>query len=72
MTWPNWPVVSAHGNNYRLDPTLTVWFSRSRFVGYQYGEFRNTLAPRAPSRGTVLATTRGLTLGDTLARGRKL
>jgi len=72
MTWPNWPVVSAHGKNYRLDPTLTVWFSHSRFVGYQYGEFRNTPAPRAPSRGTVLATTRGLTLGNKLARGRKL
>ncbi len=72
MIWPNWPVASAHGSHYPLDPMLTVWFSHSRFVGYQYGEFRNMPPPRAPSLGTVLATTRGLTIGDTFARGRKL
>ena len=72
MIWPNWPVVSAHGSHYPLDPMLTVWFSHSRFVGYQYGEFRNMPPPHAPSLGTVLATTRGLTIGDTFARGRQL
>ncbi len=72
MTWPNWAIVSAHGSHYPLDPVLTVWFSHSRFAGYQYGEFRNMPSPRAPSLGTVLTTTRGLTVGDTFARGRKL
>ncbi len=72
MSWVNWPVVSAYGKHYPLDPELTVWFSHSRFVGYQYGEQGTKLAPRAPSLGTVLATTRGLTVGDELSRGRKL
>jgi hypothetical protein len=72
MTWPNWAVVSAHGAHSPLDPVLTAFFDRSRFVGYQYGEFATRAAPSAPSRGTVLATTRGLNIGDTLARGKKL
>lgn len=72
MTWVNYPVVSAYGKRYPLDPKLTVWFSHSRFVGYQYGEQGTKLAPRAPSLGTVLATTRGLTVGDKLSRGRQL
>ena len=69
MNWVNGP---AYGKRYPLDPELTVWFSHSRFVGYQYGELGTKLAPRAPSLGTVLATTRGLTVGDELSRGRKL
>lgn len=72
MTWPNWAIVSAHGTHYAFDPVLTVYFDRSRFVGYQYGEFGTTVAPRTPSHGTVLATTRGLNIGDTLARGEQL
>ena len=72
MTWPNWPAVTVHGVNYPLDPVLTVFFSHSRFVGYQYGEPGTKVAPRAPAGGTVLATTRGLNIGDTLARGRTL
>ncbi|MGA8338297.1 MAG: hypothetical protein WB761_26430 [Solirubrobacteraceae bacterium] len=69
MTWVNGP---AYGKHYPLDPELTVWFSHSRFVGYQYGEQGTKLAPRAPSLGTVLATTRRLTVGDKLSRGRQL
>ena len=69
MTWVNGP---AYGRHYPLDPELTAWFSHSRFVGYQYGEQGTKLAPRAPSLGTVLATTRGLTVGDKLSRGRQL
>lgn len=72
MTWADRPVVSAYGRHYPLDPKLTVWFSHTRFVGYQYGELGTKLAPVAPSLGTVLATTRGLTVGDQLSRGRKL
>jgi hypothetical protein len=53
-------------------PTLTAYFWNDRFAGYQYGEPGTTAAPRAPSHGTVLATTRGLTIGAKLARGRRL
>lgn len=72
MAWPNWPTVSTHGAHYAYDPVLTVFFHRDRLVGYAYGEYGTTAAPRAPTRGRVLATTRGLTIGDTLARGRQL
>lgn len=72
MTWPNWPTVSTHGAHYPYDPMLTVFFHRDRLVGYAYGEYGTKAAPRAPTRGRVLATTRGLTIGDTLARGRQL
>lgn len=72
MTWPNWSVASAHGVRYPFDPVLTAFFWHSRFVGYQYGEFDTKAAPRAASRGTVLATSRGLNIGDTLARGRQI
>ncbi len=53
-------------------PTLTGYFRSDRFVGYQYGEPGTTAAPRAPSHGAALATTRGLAIGDKLARGRRL
>jgi len=48
---------------------LTVTFSRSRFVGYQYF---GSGTSGAPSGQTALATTRGLNIGDTLAHGRRL
>jgi hypothetical protein len=50
-------------------PSLTVYFRHSAFVGYQVGE---PAAPRYPSGGWALATTRGLKVGDKLARGRRL
>jgi hypothetical protein len=53
-------------------PLLTAYFQNGRFVGYQYGELGVNATPRPPASGTVLATTRGLTIGDTLARGRRL
>ena len=53
-------------------PLLTVYFRRSKFAGYQYGEYGTLTAPRLPAQGLALATTRGLRIGDTLARGRDL
>jgi hypothetical protein len=50
-------------------PELIAYFRRSAFAGYQFG---GLAAPRRPPGGWTLATTRGLRLGDTLARGRHL
>ncbi len=50
---------------------LTVYFAQGRLVGYEYGE-PGRLVARPPAHGPVLATTRGLTIGDTLERGRRL
>jgi hypothetical protein len=41
-------------------------------VGYQYGNPGDRLVRRLPAHGPLLATTRGLTVGDTLERGRRL
>jgi len=53
-------------------PLLTTYFRRSKFAGYQYGEYGKLTAPHLPARGLALATTRGLRIGDALARGRQL
>ena len=53
-------------------PSLAVYFAHGRLAGYQYGTYRNWIVRRPPDRGPVLAATRGLTLGDTLALGRRL
>lgn len=50
-------------------PDFTAYFHRSKFVGYQAGQLS---APRSASRARNLATARGLRVGDTLARGRRL
>lgn len=52
----------------KLQASLITYFSRERLVGYQYAESGNPLAPRR----SLLATTRGLGLGDTLERARQL
>lgn len=47
-----------------------MYFRHAGFVGYQFGDLA---APRRlPSRAWKLATSRGLGVGDALARGRKL
>jgi hypothetical protein len=51
------------------EPALTVYFRHSTFVGYQYGDL---IRPRTARAGWRLATTRGLRVGDSLARGRRL
>lgn len=46
---------------------LTAYFRSGRFIGYAYGYQTPRRLP-----GPVLATARGLTLGDTIARARRL
>ncbi|HET6868669.1 MAG TPA: hypothetical protein VFH80_22340, partial [Solirubrobacteraceae bacterium] len=58
-TW--WDPTSTSGQ-----PSLIVYFGHNRLVGYEYG------TRRLHAHGTVLATVRGLTIGDTLERGRRL
>jgi hypothetical protein len=53
-------------------PALTAYFAHDRLVGYQYGDPGSQIVRRLPARGVVLATTRGLTVGDTLGKGRRL
>jgi hypothetical protein len=48
---------------------LTAYFRRSAFAGYEVG---TPSKPRHPHGGWALATTRGLRVGDPLARGRRL
>jgi hypothetical protein len=54
------------------EPALTVYFGRSVFVGYQFGDLNMLSTPRNPPGGWGLATNRGLRVGDTLARARHL
>jgi hypothetical protein len=62
ITW--WDDWTADG-----EPALTVYFRRAAFAGYQVGELGR---PRNPPGGWALATARGLRVGDTLKRGRRL
>jgi hypothetical protein len=49
---------------------LTLQFKQSRFVGYTYNT--NKMGPSRRPHGVLLATARGLMLGDTVARARHL
>ena len=49
---------------------LNLSFKRSRFVGYAY--LTNAEGPPRRPHGVLLATVRGLTLGDTVGRVRHL
>jgi hypothetical protein len=53
-------------------PNLVAYFGHSEFAGYQYGEYGTMIPPHPPLHGVELATSRGLRIGDTLARGRRL
>lgn len=54
------------------EPALTVYFGRSAFAGYQFGDLNMLSPPHKVPGGWSLATARGLRVGDTLARGRQL
>jgi hypothetical protein len=54
-------------------PYLVAYLDKDRLVGYQYFADQGQRPPGAvPAHGTVLATTRGLTIRDTMTRGRRL
>ncbi len=66
-----WAGLAARSNGSNSDG-LTVYFKRSRFVGYSYGPpYGGPLAP-AVRHGPMLSTTKGLGLDEALARGRRL
>lgn len=76
------PTTYRRGGSCGLDRTigwsgadhafpLTLYLKRSRFLGYQYGQPYQATLPRGHI-GLALATTRGLAIGDTLARGQQL
>ncbi|MDE3131762.1 MAG: hypothetical protein KGL16_11475 [Acidobacteriota bacterium] len=50
-------------------PDLTLYFGRAGLIGYQAGA---PLEPRRPPGGWMLATTRGLRVGDSLNTGHVL
>jgi hypothetical protein len=68
IIWAGLAVKSDDGNS----AGLTLYFKRSRFVGYSYGPpYGGPQAPQA-RRGPMLSTSTGLGLGDALARARRL
>lgn len=50
-------------------PSLTLYFGRTGLIGYQVGAPQE---PRWPHGGWMLATVRGLRVGDPLTKGRAL
>jgi hypothetical protein len=66
-----WAGLAARSSGSNSDG-LTVYFRRSRFVGYSYGPPYG--GPRAPAirHGLMLSTSKGLGLDEALARGRRL
>lgn len=62
-----WPRLGAKSPRFGL---LAAYFRHGRFVGYSYS---NGGKRKSATRGPApLATTRGLKLGDTMTRGRRL
>ena len=66
----DWIGLNINSREANLSAELNVSFKHSRFVGYAYSA--NAEGPAAQRHGVLLATTRGLTLGDTVARARHL
>jgi hypothetical protein len=66
-----WTGLAARSNGAHSDG-LTLYFKRSRFVGYAYGPPYG--GPQAPvvRHGPMLSTTNGLGLDDALVRGRQV
>lgn len=66
----DWIGLNIKSHVANLSAELNLNFNRSRFVGYAYGA--NAMGPAPQRHGVLLATTRGLTLGDDVARARRL
>jgi hypothetical protein len=66
----DWIGLNIHGRNASLSAGLNLSFKHARFVGYAY--FTNAEALTRQRHGVLLATARGLTLGDSVARARRL
>jgi hypothetical protein len=66
----DWIGLNLSSPEANLSAELNLSFKGSRFVSYAY--LSSTDAPARQRHGLLLATRRGLTLGDTVARARKL
>jgi hypothetical protein len=66
----DWIGLNINSREANLSAELNLSFKDSRFVGYAYSE--NAEGPAPQRQGVLLATIRGLTLGDTVARARHL
>jgi hypothetical protein len=64
----DWIGLNINSHVPNLSAELNLFFKHSRFVGYAYSE--NAEGPARQRHGVLLATIRGLTLGDTVARAR--
>jgi len=67
------PLIEG-GQSVVFTSGLYVYFKRSRFVGYSYYQYTSLKRDvrHGAAAGPRLATSRGLGLSDTLARGRRL
>jgi hypothetical protein len=74
--WEVWDGVGATSDGRLFVAQLTAWFRNSTFVGYGFGpnNFQTALSSwnEYATRPIRLATAKGLTVGDSLARGRRL
>jgi hypothetical protein len=66
----DWSGLNINSHDPNFSAQLTLDFKHSWFVGYAY--LANADGPARERHGVLLATTRGLTLGDTVARARHL
>lgn len=66
----DWIGLNLNSPEANLSAELNLSFKGSRFVGYAY--LSSTGGPARQRHRLLLATRRGLTLGDTVARARKL
>jgi hypothetical protein len=66
----DWIGLNINRRETNLSAELNLAFKHSRLVGYAYSE--NAEGPLPQPRGVLLATIKGLTLGETVARARHL
>jgi hypothetical protein len=72
-----WDGLGEASDGRLFDAELELWFKNSRFVGYSYSpnnfqtSFQNDWSSYV-SHPMMLATAKGLAVGDPLARGRRL
>jgi hypothetical protein len=66
----DWIGLNLNSREANLSAELNLSFKGTRFVGYAY--LSSSDGPARQAHGILLATRRGLTLGDTVARARKL
>lgn len=66
----DWIGLNINSHETDLSAELNLFFKHFRFVGYAY--YANAMGPAPQRHGVLVATVRGLTLGDTVGRARHL